>query len=145
MVRPRISAADTAFRRLHLHRTRSMNSHERRQRAAALLLQGLSPSKIADEMHLPLGAVMNFLYNQVGQGRIRRSDILFSIDAETRRAIEEAIEQTGKDTTSAVRGALKRAGLNVSRADRGDDVRLRDSRVDLADRCVPIRAVEVRL
>src|SRR5437762_11922388 len=107
MLRPRITAADTAFRRLHLHRTRSMNSHERRQRAAALLLQGLSPSKIADEMHLPLGAVMNFLYNQVGQGRIRRSDILFSIDAESRRAIEEAIEQTGKIGRASCRERVK--------------------------------------
>jgi hypothetical protein len=122
-----------------------MNSHERRQRAAALLLQGLSPSKIAGEMHLPLGAVMNFLYNQVGQGRIRRSDILFSIDAETRRAIEEAIEQTGKDTTSAVRGALKRAGVNVSRADLEVYLKLRDSRVDLGDMYEFISDIEVRL
>jgi hypothetical protein len=122
-----------------------MNPHERRERAANLLLQGMPPSKIADEMHLPLGAVMNLLYNQVGHGRIRRSDILFSIDAETRRAIEEAIQQTGKDTTSAVRRALQRAGVNVSRADLDVYLKLRDSRVDLGDMYEFLSDIEVRL
>ena len=89
-----------------------MNSFERRKQAANLLLRGLPPSKIAEEMRLPLGVVMNFLYNQVGQGWIRRSDILFSIDANTRRAVEEAIGRIGNDSLSAVARALKQSGVD---------------------------------
>jgi hypothetical protein len=122
-----------------------MNSFERRKQAANLLLRGMAPSKIAEEMKLPLGVVMNFLYNQVGQGWIRRSDILFSIDAEIRRKIEDAIQQTGKDSVSAVSRALLRAGVNVSRGDLQIYLKLRDARADLGDMYEFIRDIELRL
>ncbi len=122
-----------------------MNSFERRRQAADLLLRGLSPSKIADEMKLPLGVVMNFLYNQVGQGRIRRSDILFSIDAEARRAIEEAVVRTGKDSLTSVARALRQAGVNVTRGDLRIYLKLRDARADLGDMYEFIRDIELRL
>src|SRR5579884_1342486 len=122
-----------------------MNSFERRRQAADLLLRGLSPSKIADEMKLPLGVVMNFLYSQVGQGRIRRSDILFSIDAEARRAIEEAVFRTGKDSLTSVARALRQAGVNVTRGDLRIYLKLRDARADLGDMYEFIRDIELRL
>lgn len=122
-----------------------MNSFERRRQAATLLLRGMAPSKIAEEMKLPLGVVMNFLYNQVGQGWIRRSDILFSIDAETRRAIEDAIQRTGKDSLTAVAGALKQSGVNVPRGDLRIYLKIRDARADLGDMYEFIRDIELRL
>lgn len=122
-----------------------MTSYERRKHAASLLLRGMPPSNIAEEMKLPLGVVMNFLYNQVGQGEIRRSDILFSIPAETRRAIEEAIQRTGKDSTSAIWRALGNNGTNLNRGDLGVYLKLRDSRVDLGDMYEFLRDIELRL
>lgn len=122
-----------------------MNSFERRRQAATLLLGGMAPSKIAEEMKLPLGVVMNFLYNQVGQGWIRRSDILFSIDADTRRAIEDAIQRTGKDSLTAVARALKQMGVNVTRGDLRIYLKMRDARADLGDMYEFIRDIELRL
>jgi hypothetical protein len=40
-------------------------------------------------MQVTVETVMGYLYNQIGEGRIRRSDILFAIDAETRSATEQ--------------------------------------------------------
>jgi hypothetical protein len=122
-----------------------MNSFERRKQAANLLLRGMAPSRIAGEMKLPLGVVMNFLYNQVGQGWIRRSDILFSIDADTRRAIEEAIQRSGKDSLSSVARSLKHSGVNVNRDDLRVYLKLRDARADLGDMYEFIRDIELRL
>lgn len=61
----------------------------RRHQAASLLVSGLSPARIAEQMHVTVETVMGYLYNQIGEGRIRRSDILFAIDAETRSATEQ--------------------------------------------------------
>src|SRR5689334_9722937 len=116
----------------------------RREEAARLLLEGNPPSKIAERLKLPLGVVMNYLYTQAGQGRIRRSDILFSIDAETRHAIEHAIAAAG-DAAGAVRRALRGAGVQVSRADLDVYLKLRDSRVDLGDMYELLRDIELKL
>jgi hypothetical protein len=115
-----------------------------REEAARLLLAGNSPSKIAAQLRLPLGVVMNSLYNQVGLGRIRRSDILFSIDADTRHAIEKAIAEVD-DAPARVRRALARAGIQVSRADLDVYLKLRDSRVDLGDMYELLRDIELKL
>src|SRR5437588_1621094 len=123
-----------------------MHPNERRREAAALLLQGLSPSQIAGRMHLPLGAVMNYLYNQVGQGTLRRSDILFSFPEETRRSIEEAIERSGGSAGfPQVRRQLRQAGLQISRGDLEIYLNLRDSRVALGDMYELVRDIELRL
>jgi hypothetical protein len=122
-----------------------MNSFERRKQAADLLLRGFAPSKIAEEMKLPLGVVMNFLYNQVGQGWIRRSDILFSIDSSVRAAIEDAIRGTGKDSVAAVSRALSAAGINANRGDLRIYLKMRDARADLGDMYEFIRDIELRL
>jgi hypothetical protein len=55
-------------------------------------------------MGVTVGTVMNYLYNQVGEGNIRRSDILMTIDAETRQAAEDA----GKGCASLSRWEIQR-------------------------------------
>jgi hypothetical protein len=116
----------------------------RREEAARLLLAGNPPSKISEQLRLPLGVVMNYLYNQAGLGRIRRSDILFSIDANTRHAVEKAIAEAG-DAPARVRRALQRAGVRVSHADLAVYLKLRDSRVDLGDMYELLRDIELKL
>ncbi len=118
---------------------------DRRQDAARRLQEGRSPSQIAQEMHLPLGVVMNFLYHEVGLARLRRSDILFSIDPLVRQSVEQAIAKTGSTAPGKVRRALERAGVQVPRDDLNVYLRLRDARVDLGDMYEFIREIELRL
>ena len=71
-----------------------MEKHE----AADWLRQGLSPSAIARKMGVSTYTVVAYLYDQVGEGNIRRSDIVFSIERDTRDLIESTItrlESTG--------------------------------------------------
>ncbi len=118
---------------------------DRRQHAAQLLLEGRSPSQIAQEMHLALGVVLGFLYHEVGLGRLRRSDILFSIDAMIRQSVEQAIAKAGSTAVGKVRRTLDRVGVQVPRDDLNVYLRLRDARVDLGDMYEFIREVELKL
>jgi len=118
---------------------------DRRQDAARRLQEGRSPSQIAQEMHLPLGVVLNFLYHEVGLARLRRSDILFSIDPLVRQSVEQAIAKAGSTAPGKVRRALERAGVQVPRDDLNVYLRLRDARVDLGDMYEFIREIELRL
>lgn len=65
----------------------------RAEQAAELLKEGNSPSKIAQEMKISLASVKQYLYLKVGEGKIRSSDIVFSIDEEVRNKIESIISQ----------------------------------------------------
>ncbi|MBV8206570.1 MAG: hypothetical protein JO041_07245 [Acidobacteria bacterium] len=122
-----------------------MTFSERRRRTADLLLAGMPPSRIAQEMKLPLGIVINLLYNQVGQGIIRRSDILFSIDIQTRHAIETAIQSTRSDRPSVIARSLRQGGTEMNRDDLRVYLKLRDARADLGDMYEFIRDIELRL
>ena len=113
--------------------------------AVELLLEGHSPAQISQQLHRPLGAVLNALFQAVGQGRIRRSDILFSIDPAARHAMEEAITDSGSTAAPKVRRLLARKGVALSAADLNVYLGLRDARVDLGDMYEFIREIELRL
>ena len=77
----------------------------RKHEAVRLLKTGHTPTSIAREMGISVASVMGYLYNQVGEGRIRRSDIVFAIAPDVRRAIESAIprvEAAGEGTKNAI-------------------------------------------
>lgn len=59
----------------------------RKDQAARHLLAGSSPRQIANTMGISIGSVEQYLYTKVGEGTIKRSDILFSIDSDTRKLI----------------------------------------------------------
>jgi hypothetical protein len=52
---------------------------------------------VADEMEKPLGAIREYLLLQVAEGRLRRSEILLSIEPLKRQQYEEYISQSGSD------------------------------------------------
>lgn len=116
-----------------------------RYRAAELLRNGLSPSQIAREMHLPLGAVMAYLYRMVGEGVLRRSDILFTLPAATRQQIEHIVQQHGITNPAGIRRRLRAAGTEIDPADLLLYLKLRDARVDLGDMYELIRDLELSL
>jgi hypothetical protein len=89
----------------------SLSGHmARKHQAADLLEQGLSPCEIAREMGISINSVTQYLCTRIGEGAIRRSDVVFSIQRDHRVAIEQAIAQVGQ-TESGILRWLARNGL----------------------------------
>ncbi len=63
----------------------------RKHEAAEWLKKGHSPSQIAKQMKVSFSTVKGYLHNQISEGKIRRSDIVFSLDQNTRRMIEDIV------------------------------------------------------
>ena len=116
-----------------------------RYKAVELLRQGMSPSRIAREMNVPLGLVMNYLYRLVGEGGLRRSDILFTLDRQARQEIEKIIQERGTVQPGKIRRYLAAAGMDVNSDDLRIYLKLRDARVDLGDTYELIRDLELSL
>lgn len=119
--------------------------HSRRYRVAELLRNGLSPSQIARELHLPLGIVMGYLYRLVGEGALRRSDILFTLPAPARQQIEQMIQEHGVSSPGRLRRWLRASGMEIDSADLVLYLKLRDARVALGDMYELIRDLELSL
>jgi hypothetical protein len=60
---------------------------------------------------------MGYLYNQVGEGRIMRSDILFAIGRETRQAVDEVLCQRPTIDRWRLRSSLYRSFPHVDRGE----------------------------
>ena len=117
----------------------------RKQQALQLAREGLPPSAIADRMGVPFASVMAHLYGLVGEGALRRSDIVFSFDQDTRDAIEAAIEQAETTDMRVLRKALAKADVPIAREDLAVYLTLRDARVALGDMYEMVRDVELAL
>jgi hypothetical protein len=105
----------------------------------------VSPSQIAREIGAPLGVVMNYLYRLVGEGGLRRSDILFTLDRRARQEIEKIILEHGTIQPGKIRRYLGAAGIAVDSDDLRIYLKLRDARVDLGDTYEVIRDLELNL
>lgn len=116
-----------------------------RYHAADLLLRGLSPTQISREMHIPLGVVMSYLYRLVGEGKLRRSDILFAIPRDVRQQIENIVQEHKVTQLSRIRRWLHSAGKDVDAADLQIYLKLRDARVALGDMYELIRDLELSM
>jgi predicted transcriptional regulator len=117
----------------------------RKDQAADLLRQGLSPSQIAHEMGTSPAAVMQYLCLSIGEGELRRSDIAFSLPHQVRVAIEEALEQKPDMSPAAIARALRKKELYPNRVDVSIYLHYRRARVVLGDMYELLRMVEVRL
>lgn len=116
----------------------------RKQLSLQLAQQGLPPSEIADRIGAPFAAVMALLYAHVGEGTLRRSDIVFAFDQDTRDAIELAIEANGTELRG-LRKALQKDGVPIRREDLAVYLTLRDARVALGDMYEMVRDIELTL
>ncbi len=116
-----------------------------RYQVAELLRRGHSPSQIAREMNIPLGSVMNYLYRLVGEGALRRSDILFTLDRRARQEIERIVQERGTTSPGKIRRWLQAAGIDVDRQDLVIYLKLRDARVDMGDMYELVRDLELSL
>jgi hypothetical protein len=68
----------------------------RKHEAVSWLGRGLSLAEIAERMGVSIEQLMGYLFNQVGEGGIRRSDILFAIGGETRMAVQAVKQEHGE-------------------------------------------------
>lgn len=75
----------------------------KKHKAAFFLVLGFSPSTIAEIMGITTSTVVDYLYNQVGEGTIRRSDLLFSVDKQTRTKVEELIKGDRRNVRDRLR------------------------------------------
>lgn len=117
----------------------------RKQQILQLAREGLAPSEIADRAGAPFASVMAHLYGLVGEGILKRSDIVFSFDQETRDAIELAIEESDTTDSRVLRKALAKQDVQIRREDLAVYLTLRDARVALGDMYEMVRDVELAL
>jgi hypothetical protein len=117
----------------------------RKQQVLQLACEGLSPSTIADRTGVPFATVMSHLYGLVGEGALKRSDIVFSFDQDTRDAIELAIEAQQTTDSRALRKALAKQDVQIRREDLAVYLTLRDARVALGDMYEMVRDVELAI
>lgn len=110
-----------------------------------MLKRGLPPSEIAKELNTSGAVVMQYLCLMIGEGELRRSDLVFSIPQDVREAAEQAIERTGSTNFGVVARDLRRNGVRTQRLDLGVYLNYRRARVVLGDMYELVRAVEVRL
>jgi len=116
----------------------------RKHQAVQLLKEGFTPSEIAEEMEVSISTVLGYLYNQVGEGRIRLSDIVFSIDQNIRESIERAITKVGSCSYKVAR-EVKDHGVQIDQNDLEIYLNLKTARVVLGDMYLMIRDIEVDL
>ena len=88
---------------------------------------------------------MNHLYRLVGEGTLRRSDILFTFDPDARKKIESIVQERETVQFGKVRRYLTAAGYNIDANDLRLYLKLRDARVDLGDTYELIRDLELKL
>src|SRR5438477_4322247 len=103
----------------------------RKDEAAQHLMSGMSPREIARTMGITIASVEQYLYTKVGEGTIRRSDILFSIELETRKLIENLIQQSGKTDFNSIFAAARRVSHVLNYDELRIYLRLRDARVSM--------------
>jgi len=117
----------------------------RKHEAVEWLKKGYSPSKIAEQMGVTVSTVMGYLYNEVGEGKIRRSDILFSIDENIRDTIEHLISETGTTYWGDIYRAINRSDKQIDQDDSRIYLTLRDARLVFGDMYEIIRDIEISL
>lgn len=113
--------------------------------AAKLLLIGHSPSRIAELMGVTISTVMGYLFRQAGEGRIQRSDIVLSIDRETRLLVETAIKEKRSTTPWKIKKWIKKNGKVLNQDDVQVYLNLRSARVEFGDLYESLREIETCL
>jgi hypothetical protein len=88
-----------------------------RQEVLEKLKSGMKPSEIARERTVTLGTILGYLDQLVGQGQLRRSDILFSIPTEIRQPILELLSDDPSQSISSIMNGLRRISLILDEDD----------------------------
>lgn len=91
------------------------------------------------------GAVISDLCMKIGEGELRRSDIVFSIPRDLRVGIEKVVQDTGKLSPNLIAQKLQQQGIEVDRVDVSIYLNYRKARVVLGDMYELVRGIELTL
>lgn len=117
-----------------------------RDAALELLRNGYSPSKISREMDITSISVMQYLLYQIGEGEIRRSDVIFTIDPTIRNQIEGLIAtEADKFYPSDIIKKMKSSGASIDTDDAAAYLDLRNARLAFGDMYEYIRESELTI
>lgn len=111
-----------------------------------LILTGFSPSKIAEKRRVSQDVTLRTLRELIGQGRLRRSDILYSISPDVRRTILDLLRTRYRGlnpTLNQVLPALRSRGIHLNWLDVRVVMDYRDAAVVLGDLYQDIYDLEV--
>jgi hypothetical protein len=115
----------------------------------ALLLDGLTPGQISSERGVTLSTTLGYLNKLVGEGKLRRSDILYSIPSDARQRIITAMGVAQANAPSYIAQALRaEEGDHENEISRNDiEVvwRYHDAGISLGDMYEDLRELEVWL
>ena len=115
-----------------------------REETLELFKQGLTPSEISRRRRVSIRTTLPYLNELVGRGRIRRSDIYFSISSEQRRSVLADFEESRLTRASFISDLRKRG--HHDRADEAEVVlEYCDARTAFGDMYQDLRSVELAL
>jgi hypothetical protein len=83
-----------------------------REDVNALCVEGISPVQISERLRISVSDVRTHLLALVGEGRLRRSDILFSIPAQDRQALQDFVDAHPGQAYWDICNAGRSAGLD---------------------------------
>jgi predicted transcriptional regulator len=115
----------------------------RKHDAAEFLTRGYSIPEIAEEMRVTPSTIKQYLCTLLGEGKIRPSDILFSISPANRAAIRKAARDNRGCEIWEIQKKLKNQGCAISREEIEVFVSLEDKA--LGDMYDYIREIELTL
>lgn len=110
-----------------------------------LIKKGHNPAQISDMRNVSEDITFRTLTELVGSGRLRRSDIYYSVPAETRHIIEEAIQKFSNREAKYVYLYLRRKRINVKAIEVRTVMKYKNARIALGDIYQDIYSIEVGL
>lgn len=116
-----------------------------RDEVVMMLKSGLSPVDIAIQREVSLTTILGYLDQMIGRGVIRRSDVLFSVPVELRRAISEKLSDGRSQSLSAIVSRLHRMGFGIDEDYVIVVKRYGSARHALGEMYEDIRTIEVEL
>lgn len=120
-----------------------------RDETLALIRAGLSPREISQQRRVTLSTTIGYLNQLVGEGRLRRSDILYSVPRDIRSRIISMIERTPSRSLVSIAIKLDKAAGSAEAKISRDDIevvwRYYDARISLGDMYEDLREIEVWL
>jgi len=117
----------------------------RKNEAAELLIEGHSIPEIAEQMGISLTSIIQYLCTVVGEGRIQRSDIFFSISPDKRKAIERTMGDSKECEIWKAQRILEEEGYESCREELEVFLMLQDKDALLGDMYDNIRKIELIL
>jgi hypothetical protein len=117
----------------------------RRHEVVDLLKQGLSPTEIISTLKLNPNTIFPYLFWGVGAGLIRRSDVVFSYDPETRNTIESIIQKTNSVNKYNILKEAQKENLFLNRETVEGYLNFRDAKFVWGDMYEYIREIEIDL